>query len=243
MKNIYPLILKNKAKGKKLFGVLIDPDKFDSLDIINSCENADVDIIFVGGSIITSGDFESCIKKIKAHTHIPVVIFPGNYLQVSKDADAILLLSLISGRNPELLIGNHVIAAPAIKNSKLEVISAGYMLIDSGKQTSVSYMSGTTPIPYDKNDIALATAMAGEMLGLNLIYLEAGSGAFKPVSNDMINSIHKHINIPLIVGGGINTPEKAIEVCKAGADMVVVGNAIEKEKKLIKSIAKAVHGV
>jgi phosphoglycerol geranylgeranyltransferase len=241
MKNVYLNILKSKEKGKKLFAVLIDPDKFKGPDIIESCNDANVDIIMVGGSLITQGNFAECINTIKKHTSIPVVLFPGSYLQVSEKADGILLLSLISGRNPEMLIGNHVVAATALKKSGLEIIPTGYMLIESGKQTSASYMSNTTPIPFDKEDIAVSTAIAGEQLGLKLIYLEAGSGALKPVGLSMIDKVSKNIKIPLVVGGGINTADKAINACKAGADIVVVGTAIEKETKIIKEISEAVH--
>ena len=160
-------------------------------------------------------------------------------MQVSHDADAILFLSLISGRNPELLIGNHVLVAPMIKNANLEVIPTGYMLIDSGAPTSASYMSQTFPIPHDKNDIAECTAIAGELLGLKAIYLDAGSGARFPVSAGMVNAVKKSISVPLIVGGGIKTAEKAIELSAAGADIIVVGNAIESEPNLLNEIAGA----
>jgi putative glycerol-1-phosphate prenyltransferase len=164
-------------------------------------------------------------------------------LQISKSADAILLLSLISGRNADLLIGQHVIAAPLLKSSHLEIIPTGYMLIESGTQTAASYISNTLPIPSQKDDIAMSTAMAGEMLGLNLIYLDAGSGAKNSVSEAMIRKVKSNINIPLIVGGGINTPAKAIKACEAGADLIVVGNAIEKNARLIKDISTAIHKI
>ena len=240
-KNNYEKIIKSKAKGKKLFAVLIDPDKFESIEVISKSNRAGVDFIMVGGSILSNGSFEKCIQSIKKNTSIPVLIFPGNHLQISKNADAILLLSLISGRNPELLIGKHVIAAPAIKTSNLEVLSTGYMLIESGRQTSASYMSNTNPIPSDKTSIAACTAMAGEQLGLKLIYMDAGSGALNTVSAEMIKKVSKNISIPLIIGGGIDSPKKALLACKSGADIVVVGNAIEKDVTLIESIAKAIH--
>ncbi len=239
--NIYTSILDSKTKNEKLFAVLVDPDKFDSQKIVSVCDSGNVDFIMVGGSIITNGNFEECVLTIKKLTKIPVVIFPGNSMQISKNADAILLLSLISGRNPEMLIGNHVLAAAKLKTSKLEILPTGYMLIESGKQTSALYMSNSNPIPSDKDDIAMATAMAGEMLGLKLLYLDAGSGALNGVSKSMINKVSLNTSIPLIVGGGINSAEKAILACKAGADMVVVGNAIEKDLSLIKKISKAVH--
>jgi len=164
-------------------------------------------------------------------------------LQISKNADGILLLSLISGRNPELLIGKQVIAAPILKASNLDILPTGYILIDGGKPTAVSYMSNTNPIPFDKDDIAMCTAMAGEMLGLKLIYMDAGSGALNAISEKMIKKVSSNISIPLIIGGGINTPQKAILACKAGADIIVVGNAIEKDSSLIKKIGKAVHSI
>ena len=205
--------------------------------------DASVDFILVGGSLITNGFFEKCIQIIKLHTQIPVVLFPGNIMQVSKDADAILLLSLISGRNPDLLIGKHVLAAPMLKQSGLEIIPTGYMLIDGGNITSVSYMSNTTPIPAEKHSIAACTAMAGEMLGLQVTYMDAGSGAQHPISTKIISAVRESVNGPIFIGGGIKTAEGAVAACNAGADVVVVGTAFEKEPELINQIAKAVHGL
>ena len=240
-KNNYQNIVKSKGEGKKLFAVLIDPDKFESTDIISKAEAAGVDFIMVGGSILSNGNFENCIQAIKKSTSIPVIIFPGNHLQISKNADAILLLSLISGRNPELLIGKHVIAAPLLKASELEILPTGYILIESGKQTAASYMSNTNPIPQDKADIAMCTALAGEQLGLKLIYMDAGSGAMNTVGANMISKVSTAISIPLIIGGGINSPEKALLACQSGADIVVVGNALETDSSLMDSIAKTIH--
>ncbi len=237
----YSSILKSKEQGKKQFAVLIDPDKFKSTKIIKLAESVGTDFILVGGSLISSGNFEKCIKNIKAITSIPVIIFPGNNLQVSKSADSILLLSLISGRNPDFLIGQHVISAPFLKSSGLEIIPTGYMLIESEKQTAASYMSNTIPIPNDKYDIAMSTAMAGEMLGLKLIYMDAGSGAKKSVPSEMINKVSSSIKIPLVIGGGINSAAKATAACKAGADIIVVGNALEKDSSLIRNISHAIH--
>jgi putative glycerol-1-phosphate prenyltransferase len=174
---------------------------------------------------------------------IPVILFPGSSTQVSKYADALLYLSLISGRNPELLIGQHVVSAPVIKQSGLEIMSTGYMVIDGGAPTTVSYISNATPIPADKNEIAMCTAMAGEMLGMKLIYMDAGSGAKRPITESMIEKVASCIEIPLIIGGGITNPEKAYLNCKAGADIIVVGNAIEKDESLIMEMAAAVHSV
>lgn len=221
----------NSLKGrKKAFVWLIDPDKWDDDHIgpdLTLAANAGVDLIFVGGSLVFN-HADRLISKIKSVSGIPVILFPGSPFQLSMQADAVLLLSLISGRNPEYLIGNHVVAAPFIRGSGLEVIPIGYMLIDGGQQTSVSYMSNTQPIPADKPDIALATALAGEMLGLKVIYLDAGSGASNPVPLRMITSIASNIRLPLMVGGGIRTPEDVRNAYESGADAVIVGNAAEE---------------
>ena len=233
----------NDKKRKKL-AVLIDPDKPTDAQILSMVEKAnaaDVDFFFVGGSLLVTDSLDHCIRLIKEHSKIPVLIFPGNSLQISKYCDGFLLLSLISGRNPEMLIGRHVIAAPYLKLYGNEIIPTGYMLIDSGKATSVTYMSDTTPIPHDKDDIAVCTALAGEMLGLKLIYLEAGSGAAMPVSTSMISKVRQMIGLPLIVGGGIRTPEMAAEAAKAGADVIVIGTAFEKEPDMLMKFAKAIH--
>lgn len=239
--DIYQVIKNNKKECRKLFAVLIDPDKFESTAVVEKADAANVDMILVGGSLLSNGNFESTIQAIKKSTPIPVIIFPGNHLQISKNADAILLLSLISGRNPELLIGKHVIAAPLLKSSNIEIVATGYILIESGKQTTASYMSNTNPIPFEKDDIAACTALAGEQLGLKMIYMDAGSGAMNPVSISMISKVSAAISIPLVIGGGINNPEKAIQACKAGADIIVVGNAIETDPTLITSISNAIH--
>lgn len=248
MKNLVLHTLKNNiANNQKHLAVLIDPDSIESeSQLVNICQrsnDASIDFILVGGSLITNGFFDKCIQIIKQHTQIPVVLFPGNIMQVSKDADAILLLSLISGRNPDLLIGKHVLAAPMLKQSGLEIIPTGYMLIDGGNITSVSYMSNTTPIPAEKHSIAACTAMAGEMLGLQVTYMDAGSGAQHPISTKIISAVRESVNGPIFIGGGIKTPEGAVAACKAGADVVVVGNAFEKEPELINQIANAVHGL
>ena len=244
--NLYTNILEKKAKGKKLFAILIDPDKQKNSVlslIVQKANEANVDYFFVGGSLLTNDNLEECIKTIKNNSNIPVILFPGNAMQINKNADGILFLSLISGRNPDLLIGKQVISAPILKQTSLEVISTGYMLIDSGKPTTASYMSNTLPIPRNKNGIATSTAIAGEYLGMKLIYMDGGSGAEKPIEIDMIKQVSNQINIPLIVGGGICNAQKAIDNCNAGADLIVVGNAIEKNADLILEISKAVHSV
>ena len=230
--------------SKKKFVVLVDPDKPTDEQIVEIVEKSvkvGVDFFFVGGSLLTTDSLDNCIKLINKHCDIPVLIFPGNSLQISKWCDGFLLLSLISGRNAEMLIGRHVISAPYLKLYGNEIIPTGYMLIDGGKQTSVSYMSNTTPIPHDKDDIAMCTALAGEMLGLKIIYMDAGSGAIEPISAEMISKVKKTVEIPLIVGGGINTPEKAANAARAGADIVVVGNALEKSIDRLQEFADAVH--
>lgn len=244
--SLYSNFLRNKAQNKKQFAVLIDPDKLGTKELnelIEIAEASKTDYFFVGGSLLTNDSMDLCIQTIKKNSSIPVVLFPGNTMQINQHADAILFLSLISGRNAEMLIGKHVIAAPYLKSSNLEVLSTAYMLIESGKPTAVSYMSNTTPIPHDKSDIAICTAIAGEMLGFKLIFMDGGSGAQNPISAKMISDVSRNISVPLIVGGGIRTPEKALENCKAGADIIVVGNSIETDRSLISRIADAVHSV
>jgi putative glycerol-1-phosphate prenyltransferase len=202
-----------------------------------------VDYLFVGGSLVVSDHLDLVVQQIKAHCKIPIILFPGTPSQVSPFADALLYLSLISGRNPELLIGQHVVSAPSVRKSGLEIISTGYMVIDGGAPTTVSYISNALPIPADKNEIALCTAMAGEMLGMKLIYMDAGSGARRPISTEMIERVSLNIEIPLIIGGGIQNPEKVYLNAKAGADMIVVGNAIEKDVSLLSEMAGALHSV
>lgn len=240
---IYDLIVSNKELGKKSIAVLIDPDKLKiaSLDsFINSIELNEVDYIFYGGSLILSSDYEQKLIYLKSKLKIPVVLFPGNSLHLNSNADGILLLSLISGRNPEYLIGQHVIAAPHLKKSGLEILSTSYLLIDSGTQTTVSYISNTTPIPNNKPEIAACTALAGEQLGMKLIYLDGGSGAKIPVSKEIINTVKNTTSNPLIVGGGINTPAKATEALEAGADIIVVGNALETNQDLLNELSKVI---
>jgi len=247
MKNkLYQHFVKNKQQGHKSFAVLVDPDKVDQPKIeqlVSLATNAKVDYFLVGGSLLISNHLDDCIKQIKAICNIPVILFPGSPSQVSKYADALLYLSLISGRNPELLIGHHVVSAPLVRKSGLEIMPTGYMVIDGGAPTTVSYISNASPIPSDKNEIALCTAMAGEMLGMKLIYMDSGSGAKRPIAESMIEMVASHIEAPLIIGGGISDPEKAYRNCKVGADVIVVGNAIEKDASLIKEMADAVHSL
>jgi len=221
-------------RSRKKLALLVDPDKYDDdrLDeLIHRVGLAAPDLLLVGGSMLFK-PIEITITTLKLNTNLPVFIFPGHAFQLSDRADGILFLSLISGRNPEFLIGNHVLAAPQLQRSGIEVIPTGYMLIENGRSTSVEYMSNTRPIPADKSDIAMATAMAGEMLGLRAIYLEAGSGAKNPLDPSMVEAIRKQISLPLIVGGGIRSTETAQRLYEAGADMLVSGNAVEQNPEL-----------
>ena len=245
-KAIYQSLLDHKKKGYKSFAVLIDPDKVDNASLEETAtlaNEAGVDYLLVGGSLVISNHIDDVIKRIRLHSSLPIILFPGSPSQTSVHADALLYLSLISGRNPELLIGQHVISAAAIRQSGLEIISTGYMVIDGGAPTTVSYISNASPIPADKNEIAMCTAMAGEMLGMKVIYMDAGSGAKRAISESMIEKVSQSIQVPLIVGGGIQSPEKAYLNCKAGADLIVIGNAIEKDPSLIKEMSAAIHSV
>lgn len=240
--NLYQTLQKDTLAGQKKLAVLVDPDKYslDSLSgIVKLADEASIDYFFLGGSLLLHDNQDRIISFMKEHTGIPVVLFPGNNLQLSNKADGILLLSLISGRNPDMLIGRHVISAPYLRASNLEIIPTGYMLIESGSNTAVTYMSNTTPIPANKDDIALCTAMAGEMLGMKVIYMDAGSGASNQVPLSMISKVKGSVALPLIIGGGITSPELAGEAFDAGADVVVVGNAIETDPGLVMRMAAA----
>lgn len=244
--SIYEKLLKTiEAKGAA-FLVLLDPDNLP-IEKINSfttqCEKSGVDGFLIGGSLMMQDGFDEFIKAVKKSCSLPAIIFPGGINQLSPYADALLYISIISGRNPEHLIGKHVLAAPIIMKMNLEPISTGYMLIESGTRTTAEYMSGSTPIPRNKPEIAVATALAAEYMGMKLVYLEAGSGAQYPVTNEMIKAVSKYCKIPVIVGGGIRTPGDAKEKVSAGAKIIVTGNYFEEEKNwsLIKDFAEAVH--
>ena len=233
------------ATFKAGYLVLIDPDQYsitDCVELAHQAEDAQTDAILLGGSFLTT-DLQPVAETLKRETRLPVILFPGDSMHLSPHADAILYLSLISGRNANFLIGEQVKAAPRLKLYGIESIPTGYMLIDSGRQTSVGFMSGTTPLPRDKFDIAWAHALAAEYLGMQLIYLEAGSGAEFPVPDRMIAAVKEHINIPIIVGGGITTPEIAAQKVEAGADFIVTGTAIEDGSPLLlmKQFADAIH--
>lgn len=238
-------IKKNSQENKKSLAVLVDPDKINDLDSLNylveiGLENC-IDYFFVGGSLLTSQNLHEVILRLKTQDVIPVIIFPGSNIQIDPSADGILFLSLISGRNPDLLIGQHVIAAPLLRKLNLEVIPTGYMLVGDDQQTSVAYMSNTVPIPSDKEAIASSTALAGEMLGMQCIYMDAGSGAKYPIPSNIIQHVKEKVGLPLIIGGGINTIQKAHDALKAGADVIVIGNAIEKNPDLLIGISECVY--
>jgi putative glycerol-1-phosphate prenyltransferase len=242
--NLQELQIRKNIAGQKSFAVLLDPDNLplaDCPEVIRLCNRHQVDYLLVGGSLVTTDQQSALIRQIKQLTDIPVLLFPSSSLHIDAQADGILLLSLISGRNPDLLIGQHVIAAPLLQASGLAILPTGYMLVDSGRQTTASYMSGTTPLPHDKPAIAASTALAGQLLGLQWIYLDGGSGALNPVSPEMIAAVRKTIELPLIVGGGINTVQKASAALAAGADILVVGNHIEKAPQFIGQVAEVVR--
>lgn len=231
MGNVYQGILNGKSKK---IALLFDPDKQNMLNLEHILSRAisPISMILVGGSLVYS-DVDPFVERIKSSTNLPVVLFPGSAQQFSGKADAVLLLSLISGRNPEFLIGNHIQVSMRLKQSGMEAIPTGYILIDGGNTTSVQYMSNTMPIPASKVDIAVATALAGEQLGLKIIYLEAGSGASNAVPLSTISAIRGEISVPLIVGGGLRTPRQIEDVWSAGADIAVIGNALENNPEIL----------
>lgn len=230
------------SSGKKGLAWLLDPDDFweehQKIALSNAISNFQVDFIFIGGSLIHQNNIEELILIIKnSSPHIPIVLFPGNAAQFSDKADALLFLSLISGRNPELLIGQHVQVAPLIHKSNVEILPTGYMLVDGDQRTSVHYISQTIPLPNHLPDLSVATALAGHYLGLQYFYLDAGSGAATPVSSEIIKAIKKELNSPLLVGGGLNSLDKIRAAYQAGADVVVIGNGAQKDNKLIIEVA------
>jgi putative glycerol-1-phosphate prenyltransferase len=237
-----------KRNNKKLFALLVDPDKNDDRSLkataVNAVE-AGVDLLLVGSSLLLDKGTDHCVSVLKSSCHLPVFLFPGNSFQLTEKADGILFLSLISGRNADLLIGQQVVAAPFLRKAGIEVLPTGYLLIDGGTPTSASYMSQSMPVPHDKSDIAAATAIAGELLGMKTIYLDTGSGALRTVNEKMVKKIRASVETPLIVGGGIRTREKVNSLFEAGADMVVVGNSVEQDPALLFELTGAerpVHG-
>ena len=226
------------------FIVLIDPDKKNDKNIDQCVESANqngADALFVGGSIMMDSLYQQRVERIKSLAEIPIILFPGGVNQLNNNYDAMLFMSLLSGRNPHYLIGEQVIAAPIVKDYGIETIPTGYLLIDGGSPTTVEFISGTRPIPSNRPDIAVSHALAGQFLGMQLIYLEAGSGALNKVSEEMIKQVSNEINIGLIVGGGIRTPEDAKSIVDAGASYVVIGSVLEKSKTLITEFSSAIH--
>ncbi len=238
---LYSTIETNCTENIKMLAVLIDPDKQNFAGLhktITKCNDAQVDFILVGGSIITQGDITTTVRFIKENSTIPVILFPGNHQHICSNADGILFISLISGRNPNFLIGNQVLSAPILKKTELEIIPTGYMLVDCGTTTTAIYMSETPPLPYNKPDIAAMTALAGEYLGLKLMYIDGGSGADKCISTAMINNVKSTLSIPLIIGGGIKSAIQARDIYQAGADFIIIGNGVENDRNLIQEISK-----
>jgi phosphoglycerol geranylgeranyltransferase len=225
-----------------MLAVLLDPDKCREQkymkEILSSIKSSAVDFIFAGGSLITEGHFGITLQQIREHSGLPVIIFPGNVSQIHPAADAILLLSLISGRNPDLLIGQHVHGAVTLKQSGLEILPTGYILVESEKMTTAVYISQSLPVPRFKPEIAACTALAGEQLGLRLIYIDGGSGASGPIPEEMIRKVKEMVSVPIIAGGGITSPEEAEALWNAGADVVVIGTAAEKNPAILSTFKK-----
>lgn len=242
--SVYQRLLDVRDEKGAGFLVLLDPDRMsvrEIVDLARKSEEGGADGFLVGSSLLLSTRFDEAVKEIKANVSVPVTIFPGNANQVSRYADAILFLSLLSGRNPHMLIGEQVKAAPAIKEFGLEPIPTGYLLIESGGTTSVQFMSNTEPIPRNKPDIAKAHALAAEYLGMKFVFLEAGSGADNPVPDEIIHEVKDFVSLPIIVGGGVKEPNAAHEKVKSGASFVVIGNFLEQDDSIIEEFAKAIH--
>lgn len=239
MTNILNSIEQAAKQGKKLLAILIDPDKTptDAIPkICNRISKSSTHFIFVGGSSVKIGIMDEFVSILKTHTSLPIVLFPGDYAQITHNADAVLFLSLLSGRNPEYLIEQQIKSVPFLKNSTLEIIPTGYILIDGGTHSSVLKVSNTSPIDQKNIELAVATAVAGMYKGKKLIYLEAGSGAQFPVNKNLIKNVRQHISIPLIVGGGIKTKKQLDTAFKNGADLVVIGTAFENNTALINQL-------
>jgi phosphoglycerol geranylgeranyltransferase len=245
--NTYKTLTEISSRRGAGFILLLDPDKLEIHQIkstLTGLKESGVDVIFVGGTFLLQENFDEFVQQVKLYSDgLPVILFPGSIYQISPYADALLFLSVISGRNPTHLIENQVTAAPIIWQRKIEPISCAYMLIESGKMTSAEFMSNSRPLPRNKPELALAHSLAAEYLGFKLIYLEAGSGAESSVPDEMIRLLNQTISIPLIVGGGIRTPEDATNKVKAGADFIVIGNFFEEKEnhKKIKEFANAIH--
>lgn len=245
MQTVLEVLVEARAQAKALLAVLIDPGKMSMKRLHHVLTIASVsppDYFFIGGSTSERADMENTLAEIKQFCPgIPLVLFPGNETQISSNADAILLLSLVSGRNPDLLIGKHVRAAKHLIQSGLEIIPTAYTLIDGGKTTTVAYLSQTQPIPREGHEIAANTALASELLGMKLVYLEAGSGARLPVASELVHAVYSTCSLPILVGGGIDSVEKLHRAFDAGATLAVVGNALEENPELLHDLYEAVH--
>lgn len=232
------------ASGRPVVAALVDPDtEHPLLDTwVDHCEQAGIGFYLVGGSLLYKGDTALTVQRLKSLTRLPVVLFPASPSHLCGGADALLFLSLISGRNPDFLIGRHVEAAPLLKKLGLEVIPTGYMLVDCGAPTTAHYVSGTSPLPYDKPEIAACVALAGSYLGLKALYLDGGSGAPQPVDPSIIEAVKRESSLPLFVGGGLRTPAQCAAAARAGADVLVVGHMLEKSPHMLEELCRAVSG-
>ena len=246
--SVYSYLMDVKERYGAGFLVLMDPDRAPSNVVVEhaiKCRDAGVDALLVGSSLMMRSEFHRSVEALIDSVDIPVIIFPGEISQIAEKADAILFLSLISGRNPDYIIGEQVRSAPVIRNMGLEAISTAYLLIESGRMTSVEFMSNTKPIPCDKPDIVAAHAIAAEILGMKLVYLEAGSGAAQPVPDTIIREVVSEVNIPVMVGGGIRDTDTVAMKVAAGASFVVVGNHLEKSDNMLdlEAFVRAAHTV
>jgi putative glycerol-1-phosphate prenyltransferase len=245
MAGVYEHMLTYRTSGKAGYVVLVDPDRIPLDDIADRVGliSQYADLVFVGGSIVTRGSFDEAVRRVKKASRVPVVIFPGDATQVSSAADAILFLSLVSGRNADLLIGEHVKAAPVVRDTGLEAIPVAYILVESGRTTSVQFMSQTLAVPRSKPEIAMAHALAGEYLGMKAVFLEAGSGAEEHVPAEMVKAVSGYVSVPVIAGGGIRTPEIAGELVRSGATFIVTGDIIEKHgsETLLDEFSRAIR--
>ncbi len=246
MGKTFDFLLAVRERRGAAYLALLDPDRLSRSDLVRraeACADNGVDALLVGSSLLLSRDFDGAVREVKRAVDLPVIIHPGDINQVTPHADALLFLSMISGRNPELLIGQQVKAAPLLKACDLEPIPTGLILVESGAVTTVEFVSNTKPLPRDKPDIAMAHALAAEYLGMRCVYLEGGSGAKMSVPEEMIRAVASYVSLPLIVGGGIRTPEAAAEKVRAGASFVVIGNALEqmRDPAPIRELADAIH--
>jgi putative glycerol-1-phosphate prenyltransferase len=234
------------ARRGAVLAILLDPDRNEASELSKAasvCQNGDADFILVGSSLMLRDNFSEGVTAVRKGSDLPLIIFPGHHTQVCRNADAILFMSLISGRNPEFLISQQVVAAPQVRHVGLEAIPTGYMLIDSGSSTSVQFMSGTAPMPRDKPDIAVAHALAASFMGMRVLYMEGGSGGTNAIPSEMISAVTEAVGMPVIVGGGIRTPDQASEKVSAGASCIVIGNSLEHAwtAESIRNLADAVH--